>query len=106
MKINYYYKDIKLGTLTYKQHTYIYVSDLENEAIALQKHPLMKFYTLANSHKNKSQTLFKEFTEFLEATNRKDIIERAKIKEKDSAFTKLYKFAKLNQDTSEFYIKA
>lgn len=104
MKIKFCYKTFHLGTLTFENGLFVYNSILKNEMEAKESSIKMQFYNLTNSVNKTSNVIFDEFEEFLTATNRQDIVKKAKIKENDSPFVKLYKFSKLNINQDDFYI--
>ncbi len=106
MKILLCYREFELGTLTFENNKYIFNSNIENEKLATKKYPIaMDFYYLANSVNRQSDEVFYEFEDYLiAAKERPDLIKKAKIYPIDSDFTKLFKLANLNFDTTKLYI--
>lgn len=99
------YRECLLGYLTFADEQYIYNSYTVGEDFARRHYPVaMDLYGLYKSKNKTSKEIFPILSDFLEATSRGDIVERAGIVATDSDFEKLVKFSKLNIQSDEFYI--
>ena len=100
-----YYKEFKIGKLSFKENKYIYNS-LKGEEKAREKYSMIG-YNLYNSNSVKSEYLF----DFFELYFIKNIIKKPdllKIINKtkgDNYFDILFSFAKIKQDDISFYLK-
>lgn len=101
------FKNYVLGTLSYdlKNGEFVYDSNIDQERGAEQEFIISDSYLLFNSKGFRSKTIFPEFSDFLDAVSRQDIIKKVGIFEEDNLFVKLEKISGLNFDNSGFYIK-
>lgn len=104
-KVELYFQDCHLGTLTYKNNKFVYNSDVLGEKDFEKVNPIKMGYSLFNSKDYCGEKIFKEFLEFVKASERSDFIEDGKILPTDDLFTKLYKVAGVNTDKNSFYIR-
>lgn len=102
--INLYYKEFKLGVLSYENGYYIYNSS-EEENKALKNYAGLVNYNLQNSKNIKSKEIFSFFkTEFLDFINvRPDILKKIGENSKND-YEILEKFCKLNFDKFNFWL--
>lgn len=100
------YRTFTLGTLQHKNGKYIYSSNVKQEKEALNSCLIIPNYTLFNSNNLMLDTLPRVFADFVEdIKQRPDILTQAKINSADNDFVLLSKYAKLNQDDSEYNLK-
>lgn len=104
-KVELYYRNCHLGTLTYENGKYVYNSDLLGEKLYEQECPLKYEYKLRNSKNLESDYLFDEFSVFEKLTARADAVMIGGIKPTDDMFTKLHKVAGINSDKISYYIR-
>lgn len=102
--INLYYKEYKLGSLSYQNGYYIYNSS-ETEKEALKNYAGIINYNLQNSDNLKNKEIFSFFkTEFLDFINcRPDIFKKVGENSKND-YEILEKFCKLNFDKFNFWL--
>lgn len=102
--INLYYKEYKLGSLSYQNGYYVYNSS-ETEKEALKNYAGIINYNLQNSSNLKSKDIFSFFkTEFLDfINNRSDILKKIGENSKND-YEILEKFCKLNFDKFNFWL--
>lgn len=100
------FKEFDLGILSFDKEAneFVYDSLLENEKEAEKKYGL-DFYSLKESMRKRSKTLFKQFNEFVDCLTRPDIIRLAKINNDDSLFEKLEKLSRLNLNDAGYFIR-
>lgn len=101
------FKNYILGVLEFDfiSKEFVYTSNVEQENIAEREHKISDIYHLFNSRNLRSEIIFSEFCDFLDATSRKDIVKKAGILVNDNLYTKLEKISNLNFDQSGFYLK-
>ena len=104
MSVALYYKEFKLGILTYENNKFIYNSSIE-ESLALKKYVGLIDYNLTNSTNLKSDKLFRFFKiNFIDiATKREDILEKFETKPKND-YEFLINLCKLSLDKFNFWI--
>lgn len=106
MKVCLYFKNYKLGELTYDNGLYIYNSNTEGE-IAASIFPSMTLYGLENSNNKVSSSLFPIFQNIVdEVSQRKDILTLINFQSNDNPFTLLTKYGKVLQNNKRFYVIA
>lgn len=98
------YKEYKIGALDFVDGIFVYNS-LEDEEKALSKYSGMVDYDLSNSKNKLSKVIFSFFKRnFLdEIKNRKDILNKIQIKDKN-CYEILQKLCKLNLDKFKFWL--
>lgn len=102
--VSLYFKDDKLGELTYDGKYYIYNSNIVGE-VKVKKYPSFLLYQLENSKNRKSTTLFSVFDEFRRnIINRRDILTRMGYEDGDDDFTLLYKYGHLSQNDFKYHL--
>ena len=102
--IELYYKDILLGTLE-KKDKYIYNSSF-SEKLATNSYFLIEYFNLCNSKQKEFDTLPEPFARmYQDIMQRDDIKSMADIKESDSEYEVLYKFAGIRQSDVEYNLK-
>ena len=105
MKILLSVKEITLGYLTQIGDKYAFLADENNIEEAYKKYPLqMRFFELNQKGEGYYNRIPAPFNLNIEATQRRDLVEKAQIKEDDSLFVKLYKLAKLETLNEMFTI--
>lgn len=104
MKIALYFKDIRLGELTFLNGEFVYNSNLEGESRA-KVFPSMLLYGLENSVNKKSQTLFKVFDDIKNnIKERYDILKDIDYSIQDNDFIVLAKYGKKKQSDYGFHL--
>ena len=102
--IELYYKDILLGTLE-KKDKHIYNSSF-SEKLATNSYFLIEYFNLCNSRQREFDTLPEPFARiYRDIMQRDDIKSMADIKESDSEYEVLYKFAGIRQSNVEYNLK-
>ena len=106
MKIKLNYNEFTLGFLAQNSQGYVWTPDVNEINKAKEKYEygmdmfflpsVQKVYTFIPRH----------FNEFLEASDRADLMEKAHIDDSDSDFVRLYKLSKLDFFNQEFVIKS
>ena len=104
MKVVLYFKQFRLGELTYVNGEYVYNSCLEGEKQA-KVFPSMLLYGLENSKDLKSDKLFEVFKVTRDNISvRQDILTDIGYVEGDDDFTMLAKYGKVKQNDFKFHI--
>ena len=102
--IGIYFREIKLGELTQINTNYVYKANSKNVEKAHNKGYSTFLYNCDNSFIDEHLPI--SLQNFIPSKEQTELEYLANIKEDDSDFEKLYKIAKLNFDTPDFYIKA
>lgn len=106
MKINVYFKNYLLGSLTKGSGGFVYNSNTQGELEFKNNTVSSAFYELYNSKNAQLKELPAFLQEYLQMTKNDFFITHAEISLQDDDFTKLYKLSKLRFDDMGFYIKA
>ena len=106
MRINLNYNEFNLGHLMQVENGYLWTPNIKEIARADEKYELaMDMFFLPNE-----QVVYpfvpRHFNEFLDASERADLKEKAGIEDDDSEFVRLYKMGKLDYFSQEFVIKS
>lgn len=104
MKISLYFKNYKLGELTFENSKYIYNSntDGENEC---KNYPSLQYYKLENSNNKSSDKLYPVFEELkAQILKRPDILTEIGYNQNDNDYTLLYKYGKIKQNDFKYHI--
>ncbi len=104
MKINVYYKEIKLGELSHVTNNYIYKANKQNIEKAHKKGYITFLYKCDDSFI--SEELPFSLQNLIPTEKQQDILLLADINKNDSDFEKLYKLSKLDLETTDFYVKS
>ena len=103
-KISVYYKEIKLGELTFDDEYFIYSANKENVEHAHKLNYPTFLYNCDNDFKSKS--LPYSFDDFIVKNKNIHLYPQAKIFPSDTLFERLYKFAKLDNGTKpDFHLQ-
>jgi len=106
LKVKIFVKDLELGCLTEIDKGYVYAANKSGISNAFKKYPIeMRRYNLVKSGTVRYKDVPPIFDEFLEYTNRVDLIERAGINSLDTDIEKIYKLAGLDMMSTVFTIK-
>ena len=106
LKVKIFLKELELGCLTVRDEGYVYAANKVAINSAFKKYPIeMRRYTLPQSGNSLYKCVPPIFSEFLEYTNRADLMERVGINVLDAAIEKIYKLAGLDMMSTVFIIK-
>lgn len=107
MKINLYFKEYKLGSITSQNGELIYCSNCEEEKAFKENCFSSIFYPLFDSSNAVISNQIPHFIkDYIKMCDNKFLASQAKIQSSDDMFTKLYKLSTLKFDDFGFYIKA
>ncbi len=106
MKVDLYFKQFCIGTLSYENNEYEYrcnEANIEN----VKKYPSIMLFDLLNKTSIKSKTMFKFFfEEFVDnIRHRSDILQEIDKKGSEGDMEILYAYAGLNQNDFKFHVK-
>lgn len=104
MKIDVFFKNYHLGTLTFKDNHYIYNSNVTQEEDFKKNNVSAMFYGLFNSHDLPLNELPAFLQQYLDLQKNEFVSNQAKLNQNDTDFEKLYKLSLLKYDDISFYI--
>ena len=104
MKVDLFFKNYHLGTLTQSGHDWIYNSNSKDEKAFKENAISAMFYGLYDSADLKVEQLPYFIQDYLDLAENEFFIAQANIQTSDTSFEKLYKLSLLKFDDIGFYI--
>ncbi len=106
MRVHILFKDFSMGFLAEHENGYAWVPNDDVLAMMKQRHPLTLELFLLPHEPCLFRNVPSHFDEYLEASNRADLKEKAGIKNSDSDFERLFKMGFLEYFSEDFVIRS
>lgn len=104
-KVYLHFKEFELGYLIQSERGYVWVPNCEKINKCFSRYDgAVDVFMLDLKNETIHRQIPYHFYEYLESTERSDIMKKANINSNDSDFTKLYKVAALKFLNNDFYI--